>query len=255
MNKKKIIEIIEDLRNDMNKTKADEILNKVKEKSEEELLVFLEGNNIKTEEEVRTKLHAMLYSRDFKPLNDLISYGRSENTLHIHVVPKDASSLLSRNGFAKAQLSLIDALEKLKGKMSGDSEYSNIKDIYAVSGLIRKPITKWFELLGFDVKTMKIDEAKNDKELRAFYDRFKNQRQLGRAVLEREKILSDEWEEQKNKRKIELQQELSKNKRIVKAVEVGEKTVSMKNIESAEKNIDKQISERTKEKDRNIGGE
>ncbi len=144
----------------------------------------------------------------FEILNDFVSYGIKGHTMHIHLVPSDIRKMMTKEGFKMLELQLINALEIIKGMLSEKDKFRNIDTIYAVSGLIRKPLDKIFLNLGFDVRSMKIEKAKVDAELSKFCETFKDKKYIGRARLGREILLSEEWEAKKDLRKSELEEEL-----------------------------------------------
>ena len=168
--------------------------------SEDEWKIFAISYNIETLSDVQNQIDKRENESEqkFTNLNELVSFGRDDNTIHIHLVPTDARFLLNREGLKTAELSLIDALEKIQNMLIQDESYKDINNIYAVSGLIKRPIHIIFQRLGFDVKTMKIQEAKNDEELGNFYERFKDKKDLGRAKMSKEKLISKEWNDLKN---------------------------------------------------------
>lgn len=184
-------------------------------------------------------------SHEFTDLNDLVSYGRNDNTIHIHVVPSDVRTLLSREGLRFSELQLIDAMEKIQTMVKENSEYKDILKIYAVSGIMKGPISKMFKNLGFDVKTMSIQTAKDDDELGKFYDIFKDKKDLGRAVLSKEVLLSDEWNELKDKRKYVLS---NKKDLVAQAVNCSEKVVTTSAIDRQEQYIEKMHDRSDREK-------
>ena len=137
----------------------------------------------------------------FTKLNDMVSFGVNGRTIHIHVVPKDLHDVLNREGLRQGELELIDALEKIKDMLKTDKRYKHINKVFAVSSIIRKPISRLFTNLDFDVKTLKTEDAKNDVELKNFYSMFKDGKYIGRAQLSREKLFSDEWSKLAEERK------------------------------------------------------
>lgn len=180
-------------------------INILKNMSQDEWIEFTNKHSIENLGDVKKQIKIMenVSRQKFSNLNHLISFGTNNHTMHIHLVPTDAHFLLNRQGLNSAEFSLIDALEKIQDMMENNEEYKDINQVYAVSGLIKRPIDKIFVKLGFDVKTMKIEDAKNDEELSKFYERFKDKNKLGRAVISKEKLLSKEWNNKKNEIKAE----------------------------------------------------
>lgn len=180
-------------------------INILKNMSQDEWIEFTNKHSIENLGDVKKQIKIMenVSRQKFANLNHLISFGTNNHTMHIHLVPTDAHFLLNRQELNSAEFSLIDALEKIQDMMENNEEYKDINQVYAVSGLIKRPIDKIFVKLGFDVKTMKIEDAKNDEELSKFYERFKDKNKLGRAVISKEKLLSKEWNNKKSEIKAE----------------------------------------------------
>lgn len=207
--KEQVLEVLKKSLTEDNRDKIGLLISKIEIMSEDELRSVLQTRKIATVREVKKFVKNELKDKTntldkFKELNDLVSYGVTGKTIHIHVVPKDARSLLTREGLKKAELALIDAVEKIKELIQNDKTYGRIENVYAVSGIISGPVARWFKNIGFDVKTLPINEAKTDSELKKFYNRFKEQKKLGRAVLTTEKLITNEWEQQKEKQKESL---------------------------------------------------
>lgn len=204
------IDLLNSIVNEFGSNNIGIYITKINGMSDREWLNFLEINNIDSLEKLdnfaKETLSRGENSNGFKNLNVLISYGISGNTLHIHVVPKNIRFLLNRDGIKKSEILLIDALEKIKSKIMDEKngEFDNIDNIYAVSDIIKRPISILFENLGFDVRILKNRDARGDNELSKFYDIFKKGRTIGRAIISKEMLLSDEWELIKNKRMEEL---------------------------------------------------
>ena len=120
----------------------------------------------------------------FEEINDLVSYGTTGDTLHIHIIPKNVKEMLNREGLKLANLKLIQALELIRNtpEMNG-----TIKTIFAVSPILRlKQLQKMFIELGFDVS-----ETTAEDLLR----RFPSAKQVYQASLPKSILLSKEWED------------------------------------------------------------
>lgn len=204
MDKNKVIEILQSVEVE-NKEKLQDYLNKVSNMDEQYLLNFMKEKNITTEENLREFVKSNVDSRNnFIALNDMVSYGLSNNTLHIHVVPKDIHSLMDKKGMLKGESYLIDALEKIETLIEQDDKLKDINQVYAISSIIRPPISKLFLNLDFDVKILDADKAREDDEFKFFVDRLLNGKKLGRAKISREKLFSKEWQNLKEDRKKDI---------------------------------------------------
>ena len=208
------INILEEMKSEENLNRVMKYINRVNQMSDEEWQKFAINNNLTVEtfcEEAKRRI--MRPSQEFTKINDLVSYGTTDDTLHIHLVPKDAHSLLNRQGFIHAEQQLIDALEHIRIIMEHDEKLSNINQVFAVSGILHGPVKRMFDNLGFSTKNMKIADAKKDPDLAYFYEMFKESKQLGRAVISRNKLESEEWKQLAKARKEELQNKAKKYSR------------------------------------------
>lgn len=210
--KQETLRVLENLTTEENKDRAEKYINMVNSMNDSDWEKFLKQLEINTIDDIKREVEKRLSAREISekptPLNDLVSYGYIGDTIHIHLVPKDAKFLLSKQGLQSAEVKLIEALEQLQDLVTTDDRFKEIKQIYAVSGLMKRPISPLFSNLGFAVKTMKAEEAKNDSELKKFYDRFKDKKHIGSAILPVQILLSEKWNKLKDERKKELQSQL-----------------------------------------------
>ena len=123
-------------------------------------------------------------------------------------MPAELKDALSKDGRKKINLELIDALEKIQTLINENKDFSKVKQVYAVSSILRGPILDMFKYLKFDTRCIPIKEAKEDKEFAKFYDKFKDGKYLGSAKVLKEKILSKDWIENKERIKTRLKEEL-----------------------------------------------
>lgn len=216
LQKEEVVNLIKSVTNEENKSKLQKYLDMIEAIDDIEWEKFAKENSLDTLEKLSLELEKRLSDNrslkenaeennyPFIMLNDLVSYGITGDTLHIHLIPPDVHNLLNRRGLVTAEMSLIDALEQIREIIKDKSE---IKTVYAVSGIMQSLIARMFIGLNFDVKVLPMEEAKNDRELGVFYERFnrKNLDKLGRASMPREVLISGEWENKKEKRKETLQ--------------------------------------------------
>lgn len=218
-------EVLENLRTEENFDRIEKYVKMIDSMSDNDMEKILAQARIVTIDDFKKEIQRKISIREstnFTSLNDIVSYGYSGNTIHIHLLPKDGKFLLNKDGLKMAELKLIEALEQLKSLILTDDNLKNTNQIYAVSGLIKRPISTLFTNLGFDVKTMKIEKAKEDSELKKFYDRFKDKKDIGRAILPTKILFSPKWEDLKNERKQELQTQLKES--MVKVISKDEIT-------------------------------
>lgn len=204
--KEDAINLLNILKNEENKDKIDRYINLVNRMDELAWNKFIRKNSINSIEDLSIKARKLLERKEDRiQLNDLINYGCNGNTLHIHVIPEDVHSMLNRKGLEIAKLKLIDALEKIQVLLQENTNLSNIDKIYAVSPILRKPIINMFDELDFKTKSLDFEIAQEDEELKRFCQMFKGSKKIGSAYISKEKLLSREWNELKDKYKSEIQ--------------------------------------------------
>ncbi|MBR6614012.1 MAG: hypothetical protein IKK84_04520 [Clostridia bacterium] len=209
LSRAEIVEILTNITTEDNKERIEELIGKIDKVSDEELEKILKERKIKSARDVRKVVEGKekkprMARHKFENLNDVVSFGITDETLHIHLIPKDASHMLTREGRKEAQIALIDAMEKIKAKLAGDKKYARIKHVYAVSPIMTGIVSRWFKELGFDVKTLPMEQAKEDKELSKFTGRFDGAQKLGRANLPKDELMTEEWEHRKDEVKSKL---------------------------------------------------
>lgn len=131
-------------------------------------------------------------------LNDLFDCRITNNTLHLHVVPKsvkeDINKMGVRNYFGYADEKLSDALTSVYDIVLNDEP--NIKNIFAVSPLLSKQIVKdMFNKRGFDTS------IKPDKRFEEMFGTDK----IGQAIISKDKFVFLEQEKRnadKNKENV-----------------------------------------------------
>lgn len=209
MNKTDTVRILESMKNEQNANRINTCINKINAMNDGEWTEFVKANGINSEEVLRAQVKSAINKKEqktteFKPLNDLISYGVDDTTLHIHLIPKDAHEFLNRQGLIHAEQGLIDALEKIKEMLKNNESLQNIDNVCAVSGIIHGMSARMFRGLGFNVDVIEMEQAKDRPELRKFYEMFKGSSRLGIANISKQALLSEEWEKLKETRKGEL---------------------------------------------------
>ncbi|MDD2376971.1 MAG: hypothetical protein PHD15_06290 [Clostridia bacterium] len=126
--------------------------------------------------------------KNFKVLNDFISYGISNNTFHLHIIPKDVRDMLNSEGLLRINIYLIDALDKIKDILKND-EFKNINTIFAVSPILRlSKLQDMFKELNFDV-----EQTKHQNLL----DKFLDAKSVYQANLPKEVFFTQEWDKNK----------------------------------------------------------
>jgi len=145
-------------------------------------------------EEFIEKLKTNDNSNDFIPLNKTFSYGRTKNTLHVHLIPKDLHSLKDKLGEDNFCVYITQELEDFLSRLQKIVESDpSIENVFAVSPIFYHDTWKFaFEDEGFDiVKEILLDE--NDgmsiEQKKFFLDMFKGRR-VFYTNISREELLS-----------------------------------------------------------------
>lgn len=220
ISRQELLATLEELKTDKNYYEIQRYINSISSLDDDALVKKLEELGVTNKKQIKKFVKKDLKQaknkdkkQKFKELNELVSYGVNGRAIVIHLVPKDIHSMLNSKGLKKGELALVDALEKIQRLIKEDKRFKKIEQVYAVSGIITRPITRIFDNLDFDVKVLPKEETKKDEELSKFYflvegkDEFKN---LGRAQLSREKLFSPEWNELKAARKQGLEKAFDK---------------------------------------------
>ena len=128
LSRTEIVEILTNMTTEKNKGRIKELLGKLERTSDEELEKLLTERKIKSARDVKkvvkeTEKRERRTRGKFENINDVVSFGATNSTIHIHLIPKDAHHMLTREGLKEAELALIDALEKIKGKLGKEKKY------------------------------------------------------------------------------------------------------------------------------------
>lgn len=199
MDKIGIIQLLNRIRTNENSDDIDKAIEKVNTLQEENIEKICDG---KTEEEImqilNTRLTNVMRDRIEEPkvkLNDMFSYGRTSDTVHIHLVPKDLRPMKQKLGDQQFNIhikrKLEDALSSLQDIFKKDT---NIEEVFAVSPIFYHSDWKeMFEDLGFD----KLEECTEEKGMKKFIDMFNKDNEKTRKVfytrIQREKFLGTEY--------------------------------------------------------------
>ena len=210
MEKTTIIKHLTDMLTPDNELIIKELLDSIEKISEEDLNLRLEKLNI-NEENLEDYVNNLIEERKkseeihekFINVNDMFSYGRIENTIHMHIIPKDLHDLKNELGdekfysFYKAQLE--DFLLKLQSIFISDP---TMEKLFAVSPIFfNQNISLAHESLGFD-KVTEIDlNNENDTMSKGgkqfFLDMFNKNKYHVKKVyytqMSREKLLGEKY--------------------------------------------------------------
>lgn len=145
------------------------------------------------EEQHQKKLEEVTKEKHY-PLNELLDCRITNDTLHIHVIPKsvkeDMDQMGNRQYFEYANERLDNALSEVYTIIT--TQEPNIQNIFAVSPLLsHNIIKKMFENQGFNTS------IKPDK---IFEEMFPGEK-IGQAIIKRDAFIQIQEEKQKNKTK------------------------------------------------------
>ena len=147
ISKEEIKRIILSQKRENNELRIQSILDKLDAISDEQLQLFLQDKKITSVNDIKREVKSMINNQRFEPLNELISYGLTGKTIHMHVVPTDARYYLTREGRKDAELLLVDAMERIRVLCQESPRFKKIKNIHAVSDILKGPISRWYENL------------------------------------------------------------------------------------------------------------
>ena len=202
-----IKEVLESMRTSENESSIEKLLKLLNEASDEAIEEKFRDSNI---DEVK-KYIKVLISEDKKQqensykfinINELFCYGRTGNTLHMHLIPKDLRALKKELGDEEFYRYFKEKLEDFLSKIQVIiSEDDTIQSLFAVSTIFyNQDIASIHESLGFD-KVTEIDlNDKNDDmsvEQKRFFLNMFNKKGQNRKVyytkMTREKLLKMEY--------------------------------------------------------------
>jgi len=210
MKKNEIKRLLMEMRTSENENSVNYLLGLLDMMSDEELQTKLEKTNI-NEENIREFLNSKIektkieqeQSNNFIDVNKLFCYGRTGDTVHMHLIPKDLRGLKAKLGdeafyqYYKDQLS--DFLSRLQDIFRSDS---TITSLFAVSPIFyNHNFALAHENLGFD-KIVEIDPENEEdkmgiKQKEYFLDMFNKNAEHRRRVyytnISREKLLGTEY--------------------------------------------------------------
>lgn len=167
MDKAKIKELLINMTTSENRVIVDQLLESLDKLSDEELQTKFKDINI-TEEFIKKIIEnskqAVEHTDNFIPVNEWFCYGRTNNTIHLHLIPKDLRAVRDELGadifYQRFQDLLEDFLAKMQIIFWKDE---TVKSLFAVSPIFFNPfITLAFESLGFDKLTEIDPNNKND---------------------------------------------------------------------------------------------
>lgn len=144
----------------------------------------------------------------FIPLNDMFLYGRTGNTLHMHLIPADMRNIKSELGEEKfnelIKNKLEDFLYRLQPIVRDDE---SIEELFAVSPIFFHPDWKNIhERVGFDqIREIILEDSSSDmpyKQRLMFLQMFnkdgKNNRRVFYTNISREKLLNTKFQKLEN---------------------------------------------------------
>ena len=206
MNKNEIKELLIKMRTLENESAVNYLLGLVDMKSDKNLETILIKYNI-DEENISDFLATRIknfqiqqeQSEHFISVNKMFCFGRTGNTIHMHLIPKDLRGIKKQLGdedfyqFYRRQLE--DFLSRLQDIVRNDN---TIKTLFAVSPIFfNEKITLLHEELGFN-KVIEIDlenkkDGMNTDQKKYFKNMFGGTKRVYYTSMESEKLLEAEY--------------------------------------------------------------
>ena len=184
ISKETVISQLKSLINEYGKEKIESFVVEVNSINDDKWDEFVLQNGV-TEKNLIDIIKGRLGKPRFTALNDLINYGTSDETLHIHIAIDSVHHLTNRQGIQLANTKLIQALSKLREMLSERND-TNIKKIFAVSPILRiKFVQDMFRHLEFTVSQT------NEEYL---LSKFPNAKSVWQAELPVDVLLSGEYD-------------------------------------------------------------
>ena len=206
MNKNEIKELLINMRTSENEAAVNYLLGQLDMKSDKDLETIITRYHINKEnisvflatriEKLQTQQEQ---SEHFTSVNKMFCFGRTGDTIHMHLIPKDLRGIKKQLGddafykFYKSQLE--DFLSRLQDIVRNDN---TIKSLFAVSPIFfNESIALLHEELGFD-RIIKIDlENKEDgmsiDQKEHFINMFGGTKKVYYTNMAREKLLEAEY--------------------------------------------------------------
>ena len=192
----------------------EELNNRTAELDKKNLEQFIEN-------EIEKEKQSTIYNKNVT-LNDYFEYGIDEDTIHIHL-PKDLHeefrNLGTKKALAQIGVYLIDAVNKINNERNSDNEdLKRCRQIYMISPIfysrkfypqnlrkigdnisIESPVLILLKKLGINTRTItaqQIQDRNNleaDSEIQLAYKHFGDERDIGVASLDFEKLNTKKW--------------------------------------------------------------
>ena len=217
MKKREIKNILMSMRTQENDSIINNVLGKIDLMDEKSLQIALEkfGNN---EEGVRKFFEGKLSEKHYNqseekyPINDMFTYGISENCIHLHL-PGDLHQMIYERGISgtmnTVNLQLLDAIDKIKQlKDNGFYRFKEKNSIYMISPILIGREMKFLDSMGFQTQSYRKKNLSDDKfieehpEAELVTHIFGKDKNVGIASISFETLSSKEWQDKK-KRKVE----------------------------------------------------
>ena len=210
MLKENIKKLLIDMKTSDNESVINHILKSIEKISEEDLILTLDKYNV-TEQNIEQFLRNRIEKQiekdkthtEFTPVNQMFSYGRTGNTLHMHLIPKDLRGLKNELGDEAFYAFFKDQLEDFLSKLQSIFlEDATIQTLFAVSPIFFNPnITAIHESLGFDIVTeIDLNNEADDmsrEQKETFINMFNpyggDTRNVYYTKMTREKLLSSKY--------------------------------------------------------------
>ena len=212
LNKKEVKNILMSMRTQENGEYIDFLLGRIDKIDEEKLQTVLKEVG-ETEEDIKAYVSKQIEQRrpqgeDKIPINEMFTYGISGKSIHLHL-PVDLHPMLAEKGLSATidtvNLYLLDAMDRIKElKDSGSYKFQNQDIIYMISPILRSREIKFLESMDFSTHFYRKQELKDKEFLKTHPEAqlavriFGEEKNVGTASIEIERMNSKEWQDKKN---------------------------------------------------------
>lgn len=213
MDKAYVMSLLMSMRNEENADAVNNLLGTLDMKSEEEVQKLIK-NHGGTKEAVKSVLENAIVKKmrtneeKHQPINDMITYGRTRGTLHLHL-PGNLMRVMKERGLTGTMdlvnAKLLDALERIgKMKQVDDPRTKGVDQVFMISPILIKRELEFLEQFDFQTGLITKKQLKDPKFVAEHPETelpiriFGTDRNVGFAKLPIEMLQDKNWQEKKN---------------------------------------------------------
>ena len=235
MNKLEIKNLLISMKTSNNENTINELLSKIDLLTEEKLdsMVKQVGDNEESikkyfdsklkENELKNQNKEGNENKEFKPINDMFTFGIKNKTIHLHL-PGSLKSMIDKSGWNNTMdvvnLKLLDAIDKINDlRNAGDVRFIEQDKIYMISPILLSKERKFLDDLDFETHHYKKAELQNEEfvnnnqEAKLATNIFGKDQNIGSAIIGFDVINSKEWQDKKETKIIEIKNRQKNNER------------------------------------------